>query len=490
MLVPIRASRFCRSAVLGQAAVCPTVALLIGECCRRGLRGAPAGAARLSSTPSQEPSQEVQAAVVGSGPAGMYTAQKLLKEYGDGVTVHVLDRLPTPFGLVRSGVAPDHADTKNVVNQFNSILDDPRVKYFGNVNVGKDVTLGQLREMYHAVVLAYGTEADRRLGIPGEDLTGVFSARDFVWWMNAHPDCTSLPVDLTTVRSVAILGLGNVALDCARVLLQTPTGPLAATDISGQALAKLRSSNVESVHIIGRRGIAQAPSCHSPPCDAHEEALPSHLLNGRMLFAKASPSSLPLSSLPPQAQFTGKELKEMLFEIPGVQTVVEAEQLTLSKLDRAEVSASRQKKRIVDLISKAAKEPRGESGRRLHFHFLRSPTEILANPSGRANALILEKNVLKPGEDGGEQRAKGTGETEQLPVDLVLTCIGYRGLPMDGLPFDNRRGVIPNTHGRVDGHTGVYVAGWIGRGPSGKVGKSCLPPPPLNALSPPLSFVS
>mmetsp|Transcript_36312 Transcript_36312/g.86216 ORF Transcript_36312/g.86216 Transcript_36312/m.86216 type:complete len:340 (+) Transcript_36312:132-1151(+) len=256
------------------------------------------------------PQETFHAAVVGSGPAGMYTVQCLLKTYGDNLKVSLLDRLPTPFGLVRSGVAPDHAETKNVVNQFNRVISDPRVEYFGNVEVGRHVSLSEIQDVNHAVVLTYGTEQDRRLGIPGEGLPGVYSARDFVWWFNGHPDCAGIPVDLSRVRSVAILGLGNVALDCARILLQSPSGPLASTDISEGALSALRRSAVESVHIIGRRGIAQA-------------------------------------------QFTGKELRELLFEVPGVRTEADPEQVKLSDADRMEVAGSRKRQRAFDLISKA-----------------------------------------------------------------------------------------------------------------------------------------
>jgi len=371
----------------------------------------------------------LRAAVVGSGPAGMYTVQRLLKQYGNDVAVDVLDRLPTPFGLVRSGVAADHADTKNVTNQFTRLLGDERVRFFGNVNVGGDVSLPELQELYDAVVLTYGTEADKRLGITGEELPGVLSAREFVWWFNGHPDCADLPVDLSRTRSVAVLGLGNVALDCARILLQSPTGPLAATDISAAAHQELRRSAVEEVHIVGRRGAVQA-------------------------------------------QFTGIELKELLFTIPGIATAIPPEALALTAADEAEMAAERRKKRCVGLLRDKAAQNLGENQgeRSLRFHFLRSPVEVVAGSDGRAAALRMERNVLTGGGDGAEQRPRGTGEFEELPVDLVLTCIGYRALPLEGVPFDERRGVIPNSRGRVDGVAGVYAGGWVARGPSGKIG--------------------
>lgn len=321
----------------------------------------------------------------------MYTVQRLLKQYGDDVTVDVLDRLPTPFGLVRSGVAADHAETKNVTNQFSRILSDARVRYFGNVHVNTHVKVAELQQLYHAVVLTCGTEADRRLGIIGEEFTGVLSAREFVWWFNGHPDCADLPIDLSKTRSVAVLGLGNVALDCARVLLRDPTGPLAATDISAGAHKELCRSAVEAVHIVGRRGAVQA-------------------------------------------QFTGMELKELLFEIPGIRISIPPESLTITAKDEAEMKAERRKKRCFGLLrDKAAQDASvSEGARSLHFHFLRSPTEVVAGPDGRAQTLRMEKNVLTGGEDGGEQRARGTGEFEELRVDLVLTCIGYRALPLEG----------------------------------------------------------
>lgn len=197
-----------------------------------------------------------RACVVGSGPAGLYTTDRLLKAYGQSVNVDIVDKLPTPFGLVRSGVAPDHPDTKNVINQFTEIVADQRCRFLGNVTVGRDVSLQTLQELYHAVVLAYGAEGNKQLQIPGQNLAGVLSAREFVWWYNGHPEYADLNLDLSRIKNVAICGLGNVAVDCARILLQ-PVERLARTDIAEHALQQLRNSSVQQVHLIGRRGPVQ-----------------------------------------------------------------------------------------------------------------------------------------------------------------------------------------------------------------------------------------
>lgn len=244
-----------------------------------------------------------------SSPTTHYTQQQqLLKAYGDGVQIDVLDRLPTPFGLVRSGVAPDHADSKIVTNQLGATLAAaPRVRFLGNVRAGADVALRELRRLYHAVVLAYGAESDRRLGVPGEGARGVFSAREFVWWYNAHPDARGLAVDLSRVRSVAVCGIGNVALDCARLLLRRPA-ELAATDVAGHALAQLARAKVERVHLFARRG-------------------------------------------PVQAACTPKELREVCTSLKGVRVHAPPEQMAVSAEDAALMKAVRMRRRMFDLIT-------------------------------------------------------------------------------------------------------------------------------------------
>uniref|UniRef100_A0A2P2LFK6 NADPH:adrenodoxin oxidoreductase n=1 Tax=Rhizophora mucronata TaxID=61149 RepID=A0A2P2LFK6_RHIMU len=201
-------------------------------------------------------SRPLRVCVVGSGPAGFYTAEKLLKAH-EGAEVDVVDRLPTPYGLVRSGVAPDHQETKIVINQYSRVAQHERCSFFGNVTLGSSISLSELRELYHAVVLAYGAESDRSLGIPGEDLAGILSAREFVWWYNGHPDCRNLNPDLKGTDTAVILGQGNVALDVARILLR-PTTELATTDIASHALAALEQSSIRKVYLVGRRGPVQA----------------------------------------------------------------------------------------------------------------------------------------------------------------------------------------------------------------------------------------
>eukprot|EP00879_Flechtneria_rotunda_P017518 GHRR01018367.1.p1 GENE.GHRR01018367.1~~GHRR01018367.1.p1 ORF type:complete len:317 (+),score=67.40 GHRR01018367.1:162-1112(+) len=272
--------------------------------------------------------------IVGSGPAGFYTADKLLKHYGEQIQVDILDRLPTPFGLVRSGVAPDHADTKNVINQFTRIAQDPRVTFFGNVTVGKDVSVPELQKLYNAVVLSYGAESDRRLNIPGEDSKGVFAAREFVWWYNGHPDQRNLPVDLSRAEAVAVCGIGNVALDCARVVLR-PVQDLLNTDIAQHALQQLLKSKVSQIHLCARRG-------------------------------------------PMQAACTPKELREIV-TMPSIAMHVDPLQLAISETDRAQMKASRLKRRVYDLISNAAKYPKTDAMRHLHFQFYRNPAAIIAD---------------------------------------------------------------------------------------------------------------
>ncbi|KAG2482330.1 hypothetical protein HYH03_018739 [Edaphochlamys debaryana] len=393
-------------------------------------------------------SGKLHVCVVGAGPAGFYTIDKLLKRYGDKVHVTLVDRLPTPFGLVRSGVAPDHQDTKNVTNQFSGLAADPRVTFLGHVRVGAgpgaDVSLGELRERHHAVVLSYGAESDRRLGIPGEDGPGVLSARELVWWYNGHPDMRDLPIDLTQVRSVAICGIGNVALDCARALL-APAARFGPTDLAAHALQQLQASGGgREVHLVARRG-------------------------------------------PVQAACTPKELKELLTECGVAARVAAPEQLSVSAADAAEMKATRIKRRVHELVSKGVADskgvPSGGEARELYFQFYRSPVEVLrGGPGGSVSGLKVEVTEVRPEGPGGAPVAVGSGRFETLPCQLVLKSIGYRGLPMEGVPFDAKKGVVPNEAGRVlqavpaagaappAPEPGLYVVGWLKRGPTGIIG--------------------
>ncbi|BBN07885.1 ferredoxin/flavodoxin---NADP+ reductase [Marchantia polymorpha subsp. ruderalis] len=381
----------------------------------------------------------LQICVVGSGPAGFYTAEKLLKRFRQA-KVDIVDRLPSPFGLVRSGVAPDHPETKVVINQFTRVANSENCSYFGNVKLDEDITLTALRALYHVVVLAYGAESDRSLGIPGEGLSGVHSAREVVWWYNGHPDCVNLPLDLKSTDTAVILGQGNVALDVARILLR-PVSELATTDISEHAIAALHESNIRKVYLVGRRG-------------------------------------------PVQAACTAKELREIL-GIQGLEVKVQQADLATTKLDHDEMKKSRSHKRVYELFCKAAassatSSPLVSSVRQLQFVFYRSPAEILAAGSSTVTGIRLEKTTLSGDERSG-QRAVGTGEFEELECGLVLKSIGYKSLPVRDLPFDHRKGVVPNVQGRVITSTesaaiepGLYVVGWLKRGPTGIIGTNLI----------------
>ncbi|XP_024033729.1 NADPH:adrenodoxin oxidoreductase, mitochondrial isoform X2 [Citrus clementina] len=357
-------------------------------------------------------SNPLRVCVVGSGPAGFYTAEKTLKAHQEA-QVDIIDRLPTPFGLVRSGVAPDHPETKIVINQFSRVVQHERCSFFGNVTLGSSVSLSELRQLYHVVVLAYGAESDRALGIPGEDLIGVHSAREFVWWYNGHPDGKNLSPDLKSTDTAVILGQGNVALDVARILLR-PTEELATTDIASYAWTALEGSSIRKVYLVGRRG-------------------------------------------PVQAACTAKELREIL-----------------------EMKNSRIQRRVYELLSKAAASASSQpmlGQRELHFVFFRKPDSFLESNerSGHVSGVHFEKTALKGG-GPGKQYAVGTGEFEDLDCGMVLKSIGYKSVPVNGLPFDNHKGIVPNIRGRVlknisgdssQVENGLYVCGWLKRGPTG-----------------------
>ncbi|KAM7276195.1 hypothetical protein ACFE04_018061 [Oxalis oulophora] len=386
---------------------------------------------RCFSTLSSPP---LRVCVVGSGPAGFYTAEKMLKAH-EGSQVDIIDRLPTPFGLVRSGVAPDHPETKIVVNQFTRVAQRERCSFFGNVDVGSSVSLSELRQLYHVVVLAYGAESDRAFGIPGEDLKGIHSAREFVWWYNGHPDGRNLNPDLKRTDTAVILGQGNVALDVARVLLR-PSVELATTDIASYALAALEESSIRKVYLVGRRG-------------------------------------------PVQAACTAKELREVL-GIKNLYIHIHEADLHTTPADEEEMKNSRIQKRVYELLSKAVKAGTNPSPdqRELHFVFFRKPDRFQESEerTGHVGGIHFEKTVLEG--EAGKRRAVGTGEFEDVNCGMVLKSIGYKSVPIDGLPFDYQKGVVPNMCGRVlrdasgepsQSENGLYVCGWLKRGPTGIV---------------------
>jgi ferredoxin--NADP+ reductase len=367
-------------------------------------------------------------AIVGSGPSGYFAAASLLK-FADStddadMRVDMLEMLPTPWGLVRSGVAPDHPKIKTISAQFEKTAADPRFRFFGNIAVGQHVQADELAERYDAVIYAVGAQSDRPLNIPGEDLTGSVAAVDFVGWYNAHPHFEEMSPDLSTGRAV-VVGNGNVALDVARILVSDPD-MLAATDIAGHALDALQIRGVEEVVIIGRRG-------------------------------------------PLQATFTTLELRELgdLEAMADVDVIVDpADFADISEAD-LEAAGKAVKLNVKVLRGYSEQEPRGAK-RRIVFRFRTSPIEIRGN--GRVESIVLGRNDLV--DDGGRMVAKDSGEREDLPAQLVVRAVGYRGVPTPGLPFDERAGTIPHTDGRVDGRRNEYVVGWIKRGPSGVIGSN------------------
>ncbi|XXG56736.1 hypothetical protein AAC387_Pa03g4072 [Persea americana] len=387
----------------------------------------------LSSLSSSHP---LHVCIVGSGPAGFYTAEKMLKAH-KGAEVDVIDRLPTPFGLVRSGVAPDHPETKIVTNQFSRVALNERCSFIGNVSLGTSVSLSELREIYHVVVLAYGAESDRVLGVPGEDLAGIYSAREFVWWYNGHPDCNKLAPDLKSTDTVVVLGQGNVALDVARILLRS-TSELATTDIANHALLALEESTIRRVFLVGRRG-------------------------------------------PVQAACTAKELREIL-GIKDIYIHIEEADLIKSSADEVELKNSRSQKRVYELLSKAATSQQSNpipGQRELHFVFFKKPERFLHSDfSSNVSGVRFEKTYLKENCLSGKQSAVGTGQFEDLNCGMVLKSIGYKSVPINGLPFDHQKGGVPNIQGRVlsdkSEHAilekGLYVTGWLKRGPTGIIG--------------------
>lgn len=364
----------------------------------------------------------LRVAIIGSGPAGFFTADPLLKSHVH-CTVDLFDRLPVPFGLVRGGVAPDHPKTRKAAHTFEKLAEHPRFAFLGNVTIGRDLSIEELHHYYDAIVLATGAETDRTLGIPGGHLSGCHSAFSFVGWYNAHPDFADCAFDLSQQTAV-VIGAGNVALDVARILL-TPADRLRHTDIAQHALDALAESRVREVHVVARRG-------------------------------------------PAQVKFALAEVKEM-GAIPGCAPVVCREDLTLDDASAQEIDTP-DLERIMEIFGEYAARPVGASDRRAFFRFLLSPHAVLG--TDRVQAAVFEQTRL--GGPPFRQQAEGTGRLTEIPCGLVFQSVGHQGVPIPGLPFDERDGIIPNTLGRVEHGgrpmPGTYVAGWIKRGPSGQIG--------------------
>ncbi|WP_053757544.1 FAD-dependent oxidoreductase [Streptomyces sp. AS58] len=366
----------------------------------------------------------MRVAVVGSGPSGVYSAQSLV-QLDATVLVDVLDRLPSPYGLVRYGVAPDHEKIKSLQNNLRTVLEHERVRFLGGVQVGEGgVPAARLRELYHAVVYCVGAATDRRLGIPGEDLPGSFSATEFVSWYSAHPDTVEDGFVLGA-RSAVVIGVGNVAVDVTRILARG-AAELRPTDMPQAALTTLEASRVTDIHMVGRRG-------------------------------------------PSQARFTTKELRE-LGSLPDAEVLVDADELAPDPgyVDPSSLPAA-QRRNVEVLRGWAARTP-GDLPRRIRLRFFQRPVEILAE-NGRVGAVRFERT--QPDGQGG---VTGTGRYEEIEAQLVLRSVGYHGVPLEGLPFDPATGTVPQLAGRVlrEGVVapGEYVAGWIKRGPTGVIGSN------------------
>ncbi len=368
----------------------------------------------------------LKVAVVGSGPSGFYAAEALIKS-AYRVQVNMVEKLPVPFGLVRYGIAPDHPKLKLVNLLFHKIAQDPNIHFYGNVEVGKDLTIEELKATHHAVIICSGAETDRRLGIPGEDLTGSHTATEFVAWYNGHPAHCDTQFDLANETAV-IIGQGNVAADVCRILAK-PVDELRKTDITEHALDLLATSQVRQIHVIGRRG-------------------------------------------PAQAKFTNRELKE-LGEISDCTTITNPEGLVLNTQDAIELAdkSNDNAARLYETFQRFSQNTVGTASREIHFHFLLSPTDF--NGTQHLESLSLVRNELIG--DVFKQSAQATESTTQIDCGLCFRSIGYLGQGIRGVPLNSKRGVIPNDKGRVTNNSGkienkIYASGWIKRGPSGIIG--------------------
>ena len=376
--------------------------------------------------------QPLRVAIIGSGPSGFYAAEYLQKQKEMHIEIDMYERLPTPFGLVRGGVAPDHQKIKNVVKVYDRIASRDNFRFFGNVTFGEDITRADLQQHYHAVVYAVGSSSDKKLGIPGEDLPGSHAATEFVGWYNAHPDYRDLEFNLDA-EAVAVIGVGNVAMDVTRILARSQ-GELDETDIASYAQQALAESNIKRIYVLGRRG-------------------------------------------PAQAKFTNPEIKE-LGEMLDCDIVVTPDQLELDEHSQAYLTSDQVEKkdvRNIEILREFSQRERDTTKpKQIILRFLTSPVEIIGDD--HVTAIKVVKNELYVNERGAI-RPRATDDHEIIPVGLVFRSVGYRGEPLPDVPFYDRWGIIPNDHGRVltehetgEQVTGDYVVGWIKRGPSGIIG--------------------
>jgi len=375
------------------------------------------------------PENPLRVAIVGAGPSGFYAAEHILKDGDVHALVDLFDRLPTPFGLVRGGVAPDHPKIKSVIRVYEKTAARDGFRFFGNVKIGQDIEVEELEGLYHAIVFTVGCETDRALGISGEDLPGSHAATAFVGWYNAHPDYANEDFDLSAERAV-VIGNGNVAMDVARMLALTDH-ELRETDTADHAISELDRKGVKEIVVLGRRG-------------------------------------------PVQAAFTNPEIKE-LGVMEDADVVVDPADMELDPASKAFLESDEADKttrvNVETLTEFSQRTPEGKK-QRIVLRFLASPVEIKGD--GKVESIVIGKNELV--EEGGRLVAKDTGEREELECGLVLRSVGYTGVPIEGVPFDEKRGLILNDGGRVldshdSGHkVGHYTAGWIKRGPSGVIG--------------------
>ena len=369
----------------------------------------------------------LRVAIIGAGPSGFYAAGQLLAVAEPQFAVDLYDRLPTPYGLVRSGVAPDHPKIKSVTRAYDKTTDHERFRFFGHVELGGDIGRAQLLQHYHVVMYTLGTSIDKRLGIPGEDLRGSHAATEFVAWYNGHPDHCGLEVDLQAKQAV-VVGAGNVALDVAR-MLALASSELEVTDTADHAMEVLRSSGIEEITILARRGPLQA--------------------------AWTNPELLEIG-----------ELERADVEVIGA----DLDELSAVALQEADKT----RRRNVEIMQDYAARAKNGKPITVRFRFLASPIELRGDENAHVRAVKIENNAIVAREDGSLS-AQGTGTFEELPAQLVFRSIGYTGQPVDDVPFDERRGLIRNTGGRVTDANGThqvgeYVSGWIKRGPSGVIG--------------------
>ncbi|HTU15447.1 MAG TPA: FAD-dependent oxidoreductase [Solirubrobacterales bacterium] len=376
------------------------------------------------------PETPLRVAIIGAGPSGFYAADQILKDPETHAQVDLFDRLPTPYGLVRGGVAPDHPKIKSVTRVYERTAAKEGFRFFGNVEVGRDLGIADFENHYHAVIYTFGAEADRELGIPGEDLPGSYAATAFVGWYNAHPDYADRNFNLDKAKRAVVIGNGNVAMDVSR-MLALDDAELRKTDIADHAIEVLDASTIEEIIVLGRRG-------------------------------------------PAQAAYTNPEVKE-LGDLEEADVIVDPKEIELDPVSAAYIEgddADKTTRVNVEIVREfAAKTPEGKP-KRVVLRFLASPIEIRGGD--KVESIVIGRNELV--DDDGTLRARDTGDREELECDLVLRSVGYTGIPIAGVPFDEKRGTILNERGRVleehggDHRTGHYTAGWIKRGPSGVIG--------------------